>query len=87
MNGGVLHAVEAVAEKELAAACAGFRFFGFERIAALLEDVAPRVAQAGDEEEESSNEGYWRDLPDDAPLVERFRGHFATHPERYAPLD
>jgi hypothetical protein len=36
MNGGVLDAVEIMNESQLAAAMSGYRFFGFDQVAALL---------------------------------------------------
>ena len=40
MNGGVDHALEVLSAAELRAALAGYRYFGFEQIALLLEDAA-----------------------------------------------
>jgi hypothetical protein len=39
MNGGVTHAVECLAGEELADAAAGFRYFGFNEVASLLEEI------------------------------------------------
>jgi hypothetical protein len=39
MNGGVLDAVEIMDERQLAAAIAGYRFFGFDQVADLLSQT------------------------------------------------
>lgn len=83
MNGGVRHAVEVLEFRELASACDGLRFFGFDDVAALLE----RVAGAQHEEPHDSvlDAEYGRAIPRDAAIVERFERHFTEHRDFYAP--
>ena len=80
MNGGVFHAVEAVKEDELRAACAGFRYFGFDDVAELLE--AATQEEWTDENEERVNAGYG---VDDEAIGRSFHEHFVTNREKYAP--
>jgi hypothetical protein len=40
MNGGVDHLVEVASVERIAAAVRGFRFYGLDEVASLLEDVA-----------------------------------------------
>lgn len=46
MNGGVFHALDCLSREELAAGVAGYRFFGFDELAALIQSSP----SAGDEE-------------------------------------
>jgi hypothetical protein len=85
MNGGVFHAVaDALNPEEMAAACEGFRFFGFDEVAELLE-VATRTKWTS-ESEEVFNARYGRSIPSDSVLGERFERHFAEHRDLYAPI-
>jgi hypothetical protein len=75
----VFHAVQAVTKDELRAACAGFRYFGFDEVAALLE--AATSEEWTDESEERVNAAY---TVDDGDIGQRFREHFARNREKYA---
>lgn len=81
MNGGVVHAFEVLRGEELHAACAGFRYFGLDQAAALIE-----TAFKMEWEDESSVEmdRIYGELVENDALGRAFRSHFATHPERYA---
>ncbi len=83
MNGGVLHAVEALTPSQLQAACAGYRYFGLSDVADLL-DAASQVAWTADNERKFIK-AYGALLPSDADLVEKFEQHFDLHRDRYAP--
>lgn len=87
MNGGVLHAAEMLSDEELAAAVAGYRFFGLEAIAALLCEARGLLGQEAelDEQESMLDQRYAAVIPDDELLVQQFREHWAAHPEDYAP--
>lgn len=82
MNGGVFHALEVVAEDELRASCAGFRYFGFGLVAEVLE--AARREEWTAESEERVNGAYWK-LVDDHAIGASFRRHIVTNRELYAP--
>jgi hypothetical protein len=64
MNGGVMHGVQAVMETELQAACAGYRYFGFAKVAALLE--AARKEEWTEDNEEPFDVAYGRLIDDEA---------------------
>ena len=86
MNGGVFHAVVDVLKPvQLIAACKGFRFFGFDDVAELLERASTTIPNS--EGEKSFNARYGRSIENDSVVVECFERHFAEHPELYAPLD
>lgn len=87
MNGGVLHAVECLSTTELAAACAGFRYFGLHRVAAFLGEASRAVADGEDLEELEGNfnEQYWREASD-AVLDRVFNVDYSARPENYAPI-
>lgn len=85
MNGGVLDAVEALGD-ELAAACNGYRFYGFENAASLLEGARVFSDEDQEEREENLNLTYSKAIPDDGVILNRFRAHFATHPELYSSI-
>ena len=87
MNGGVLHAVECLSAEKLAAACAGFRYFGIPLVAALLEEAHRAIADNRDLEglEQDYNERYWRDATAVA-LQRAFERDYAARPEHYAPV-
>lgn len=88
MNGGVLHAIECLSAQQLSAACAGYRYFGFESIADLLGSAQTAVSHCKDFEalEERLNQQYWALVPDDAVLVKRFECHYQENPLEYSPV-
>jgi hypothetical protein len=82
MNGGVFHALEVVSEEELRACCAGFRYFGLDEAAGLLE--AASTEEWTEQSEVRCNAAYAK-LVDDAILGASFRTHFSRCREKYAP--
>ena len=84
MNGGVIHAVEVLSPAELEAAAAGFRFFAFPEIANLLLET--RASEHSEASEIAFNQRYWHLIPDDAPIVARFRAIFASSPGSFRPV-
>ena len=87
MNGGPLHAVEALSADERQAAEAGYRYFGLPEVARLLVK-ARQIFESGedlDEHEHVLVEQYGR-LASDSVLQERFEARFASHPGDFAPL-
>jgi len=88
MNGGVLHAVECVSLQELADAKSGYRFFGFDDVAAMFEDAGLLAAADGDRAsiEADLDKRYFALVPDDSALFERFAAHLRHSPSEFAPL-
>lgn len=89
MNGGLLDALESLKAPELAAAVAGYRFFGLTGAAGAIERIAARLAAGADPEkiENPANEEYWREIRDDETIATAFSRHRARRPEAYAALE
>jgi hypothetical protein len=88
MNGGVLHALEHFKSNELKDAESGYRFFGLERIAALLNE-AKSVLKNGDDLsfwEAELDRRYYAIVPDDSALFARFEPIFRRGPSEFAPI-
>lgn len=88
MNGGVLHAVECLEPRELAAAQSGYRFFDLAAVAELLSHARATLDADDDLESQESllDSAYARLIPDDSLVVDRFQQRLATHPDDFAPL-
>ena len=93
MNGGLVHACEGLEADELARAVAGYRFFGLEEVADLVEDVARRAkdldpddTEAAEQLEEEANQRFFALVPDDETVARAFEAHLRDHPEAYAPI-
>jgi len=85
MNGGVLHAVQCLSPLQLQAARMGYAFYGFSEIDELLERAqCLQDSQELESLEQELNQGYWRHIPDDASLVDRFERHWKTSPGDFA---
>jgi hypothetical protein len=88
MNGGVLHAVELLSAEKLAAAIAGYQFYGFPSVAELMQR-ARKAFEAGrnlEEFEVALDHEYAEYIRDDEALGERFESRFREHPEDFEPL-
>jgi hypothetical protein len=68
MNGGVLHCAEALSKRELRAAIAGYRFFGFPVVAEALEQAMKVRPEDAGRMEPVLDALYNRAIPDDAFL-------------------
>ena len=68
MNGGVLHAVEALKPAELDTAIAGYQRFGFERAANVLSLARTLGDSSKDAAESQLDREYAAAVPDDATL-------------------
>lgn len=82
MNGGVVHAMGCLNKAELAAAIAGFNYFG-------LTAAAHVFAQAPDDSEtteERLNQMYWQAVPNDETLAHAFRVKLVASPDAFAPI-
>jgi hypothetical protein len=88
MNGGVLHAVECLSSDDRRDAEAAYRFYGFDDIASLLSRATAvfEARQRLEFHESELNRAYWKSVPDDGVLFERFQRHFAQSPTEYAPV-
>jgi hypothetical protein len=88
MNGGLLHAAVSLKAEPFRAATEGYRFFGLEAAARLLEEAREFRPEGPDAEEEWELEvdrRYGEIVENDSALFARFEEHFARHPELYAP--
>lgn len=92
-NGGVIHSIEVCSADELRAGCAGYRSFGLEDAAELIEEAASKVtrdeARAGDYDEELEfelDQRYGAVIPTDETIVQRFEAHLSSHPEDFDPV-
>lgn len=82
MNGGVVHAMGCLTKSQLAAAVAGFNYFGLTA-ASLVFEQAPDDSE---ETEERLNRMYWRAVPNDETLAHAFRVKLAASPDAFAPV-
>lgn len=88
MNGGILHAVECLQPRELAAVRSAYRFYQFHAVAELILEIGSAVTWAAvpDTLEASIERRYSKAIPDDKALSDRFEKHFEAHPSDFAPL-
>jgi len=82
MNGGVVHALQALSQSQLAAAIAGFNYFGLTAASQLLEQPPDDT----EETEELLNALYWQVVPNDETLAHAFRIKLVAFPEVFAPV-
>lgn len=88
MNGGVLHAVECLRSDELAAAEAGYRYFGLDNFGVLLKDTKAAAASRNDPlRERALEKSYKLMVPDDDALAKRFEAALCRNPDDFAPLN
>lgn len=90
MNGGVLHAAECLSSGQLAAAQAGYSYFGYKSVADLVraaEHAARKTQNLDDAIVQTFDEQYWTQIPDDTALANRFQCHWRDSPSEYSPLD
>ena len=93
MNGGLLHAVQGLADDERDRAVQAFRYLGLHAAGEAVERIARefRLLDAADLDaaerlELAADDAYRAALPDDdETIVRAFRAHFEQHPEAYAP--
>jgi hypothetical protein len=94
MNGGVLHALEFLDGCDRHGALDGYRYFGFDEVHALFDDVKRLVAEAeadGDDDslddlETEADDRYHALVPADHVLDDAFRARFAALPDEFAPI-
>jgi hypothetical protein len=83
MNGGVGHALEALSSDELAAAARGYRFFGLDVVALLIE----HSVNATEDEVDEADARYGALIPSDQTLVDRFEALYAASPHTFASIE
>jgi hypothetical protein len=95
MNGGLLHSVENHSRDQIQRAAAGYRYFGLDDAAAVVESVARRAASidldaddgAAERLEIDANESYAAAVPDDdATLAASFEQFYEQRPEAFSRL-
>lgn len=62
----------------------GFRFFGREDVAVVLQRATEVEFEGGEVQHLQTQ--YWELVPDDTALVDMFKRHLAREPEQFAPL-
>ena len=82
MNGGVVHALECLSQPEIAAAAAGFNYFGLAEAAHVFQQAPDDT----EETEERLNKLYWAAVPSDETLAHAFRVKLLASPEAFAPI-
>jgi hypothetical protein len=93
MNGGMLHSVENHSQDQIERAIAGYRYFGLDAAAAVVESVARRAASidldadddAAERLEIDANESYAAAVPDDSTPAS-FEQIYERRPESFSPL-
>ena len=94
MNGGLLHSVENHSHDQIERAIAGYRYFGLDDAAAVVESVARRAAaidldaddDAAERLEADADESYAAAVPDDSTLAASFEHLYVQRPEAFSPL-
>lgn len=86
MNGGVLHAIECLGSDRLTQVCEGFRYFGFDAVAADLEEAATALDEH-DSFEEEMDQRYALHVSGDQVLVNAFEADYACRPDNYAAVE
>jgi hypothetical protein len=95
MNGGVLHALEYRSDVEVTAAVEGYRFFGLDAAADMIEAAASErreIRDRGDNPEEvdqlesALDERYDAHVPDDQTLVAAFERIFEHQRADFQPV-
>jgi hypothetical protein len=91
MSSGLLHAVtDGLSPEEIEAALAGYRYFGLDDVAQIVESVASQAQIASDDEldtlEGEADFRYGEAVPQDAFLVGAFEARATQTPEEFAPI-
>ena len=88
MNGGVLHAIECLTEAERHSAVRGYRYFGLQVAADVVEDVLVRWRDdldldKAEQLEAEANNAYALAVRDDGVLVAAFEAKIETEPDEF----
>ena len=87
MNGGVLHCVEALSTQELDSALHGYRYFGLNAGADIIEKARTVLPAVAVEAESQLDAAYAATVPADSLIVAIFERHFQRHPEAYGAIE
>jgi hypothetical protein len=90
----MLHSMEQHSRGQIERGIAGYRYFGLEDAAAVVESVARRVAaidldvdvDAAARLEADADDEYAAVVPSDSTLAESFEQLFERRPEAFSPL-
>lgn len=83
MNGGVQYVLQALASDEFHAAIKGFRYFGLNDVASFLEESVDATEY---QQEQQANQQYYKLLPNDETIAQRFEELFQRNPKAFAPI-
>lgn len=88
MNGGVLHALECITPRDIAAAEEGYRFFDLNNVAELLNEFksGPKDDCDLDAWESELDGRYGQLVRDDSVLFESFKRALESKPSDFAPV-
>lgn len=87
MNGGVHHAIECLSAEELAAAVAGYSYFGLSSVGEVLTSAAHgSLSPWTDASEHTANEAYWRLVPNDESLARAVETVLSERPHDFARI-
>ena len=87
MNGGVLHCVEALSVEELDSALHGYRYFGLNDAAEIIEEARSVPPEDAVEAGDRLDAAYAGAVPTDSLLAATFEAHLRMHPEAYGPVE
>lgn len=82
MNGGLDHAIEVLGSGDYTLALNGFRYFGLDQAAAVLE----QARGATEHQLEKLDAEYGAVVPSDSTLVHAFQVKLLSSPEAFAPV-
>lgn len=84
MNGGIDHAVEVLSPEEYTSALNGYRYFGFEQVAKVLESASVVTTES---QIEHLNKQYGEAVPNDSALMNAFQVKLQASPEAFTPVE
>lgn len=82
MNGGLGHGFDVATIEQQIAAIEGFRYFGFIELALFLT----QTADLPEEVQEDLTSEYWKCVPTDQVLSDRFEKYYLLDPEDFGPI-
>jgi hypothetical protein len=94
MSSGLLSAFELCSTDGALAAANGYRYFGLDDAASVVEWLATELETLDPDQEEllealelEADRRYGEVIPADGTIDKAFQQHFQEHPDKYAPLD
>ncbi len=88
MNGGVAHCHDAMSPEEVSQAVEGYRWFGLDQAAELVESTGNAVRNGSMDEQASlaADDAYNQAIPDDRVIETVFRAKFGAARDAFAPV-